>query len=211
MRFTEDDGKTTYYATYTAFDGERILPQMIQTDDFFSFRVRTLAGVCSRNKGASLFPRKIDGKYVALYRFDAENNYIMRTDDLRIWNSEDKVQSPRYPWELARIGNCGSPVETEAGWLVITHGVGPFRSYSLGAILLDIDNPGAVIGRLTESLLAASSEEREGYVPNVVYSCGSMPHGDELIVPYGRPTERPAWSEIPLPAPRPTSPLITAQ
>jgi len=185
VRFTDDDGTLSYYATYTAYDGFRVLPQLIRTTDFVSFRIATLGGVCAQNKGAALFPRRIDGRYAALSRYDGENNYVMRSDNVRIWKEAEKIESPKHPWELARIGNCGSPLETEAGWLVITHGVGPFRTYSLGAILLDIDDPSRVIGRLDDPLLTTSEGEREGYVPNVVYSCGSMIHGDELILPYG--------------------------
>jgi predicted GH43/DUF377 family glycosyl hydrolase len=185
VRFTEDDGSVVYYATYTAYDGIRVLPQLISTLDFATFRISTLSGVCAENKGAALFPRKIGGKYVALSRYDGEASYVMRSDNLRVWESADKIASPDRPWELARVGNCGSPLETEAGWLVITHGVGPLRVYSLGAILLDIDDPCRVIGRLDQPLLAASETEREGYVPNVVYSCGSMIHGDDLLLPYG--------------------------
>jgi len=185
VRFTDDDGSVTYYATYTAYDGFRVLPQLIETADFASFRIATLGGVCAQNKGAALFPRKIDGRYAALSRYDGENNYVMRSDSVRIWERADRIESPRFPWQLARLGNCGSPVETEAGWLVITHGVGPFRSYSLGAILLDIDDPCQVIGHLAEPLLAWLEDERDGYVPNIVYSCGAMIHGDDLILPYG--------------------------
>jgi predicted GH43/DUF377 family glycosyl hydrolase len=185
VRFTGDDGSVIHYATYTAYDGIRVLPQLIETVDFVSFRIETLSGACAQNKGAALFPRKIDGRYAALSRYDAENNYVMLSDSLRIWETAERIESPEAPWELARIGNCGSPLETEAGWLVITHGVGPCRTYSLGAILLDIDNPCRVIGRLDRPLLVPTEAEREGYVPNVVYSCGSMIHGDELILPYG--------------------------
>lgn len=200
VRFTDDEGIVTYYATYTAFDGVRVLPQLIETTDFASFRVITLSGVCSQNKGAALFPRKIDGHFVALSRFDTENNYVMRTDNLRIWSSAEKIESPQFPWDLARIGNCGSPLETDAGWLVITHGVGPFRTYSLGAILLEIDDPTKVIGRLAEPLLAPMEDERDGYVPNVVYSCGSMIHGDQLILPYGHADMTTRIATIPLDA-----------
>jgi len=147
---------------------------------------------------AALFPRKIDGQYVALGRFDAENNYVMRSDNVRIWDNADMIESPKFPWELARIGNSGSPLETEAGWLVITHGVGPFRTYSLGAILLDIDDPSRVIGHLREPLLTPLESERDGYVPNVVYSCGSMIHGDELILPYGQSDTECRIARVPL-------------
>jgi len=185
VRFIDDDGSVTYYATYTAYDGFRVLPQLIKTMDFVSFRIATLSGVCAQNKGAALFPRKVGGQYAALSRYDAENNYVMRSDNLRIWEEAERIESPEFPWDLARVGNCGSPLETEAGWLVITHGVGPFRTYNLGAILLDIDDPSRVIGHLDEPLLVPSEDERDGYVPNVVYSCGSMIYGDQLILPYG--------------------------
>lgn len=185
VRFVDDDGSVTYYATYTAYDGSRILPQLIETADFVSFRIDTLSGACAQNKGTALFPRKIDGQYAALSRYDGENNYVMFSDSLRTWERAEKIESPEMSWDLARIGNGGSPLETEAGWVVITHGVGPFRTYSLGAILLDIDNPSRVIGRLHEPLLAPSEVEREGYVPNVVYSCGAMIHGDKVVLPYG--------------------------
>jgi predicted GH43/DUF377 family glycosyl hydrolase len=200
VRFTDDDGSVTYYATYTAYDGFRVLPQLIETKNFASFRIATLSGMCAQNKGAALFPRKIDGRYAALSRYDGENNYVMRSDSVRIWEAADRIESPRFPWQLARIGNCGSPLETEAGWLVITHGVGPFRSYSLGAILLDIDDPCRVIGYLDQPLLAASEDEREGYVPNIVYSCGAMIHADELILPYGFSDMATRIAKVPLDA-----------
>ena len=185
VRFTDDDGSVVYYATYTAYDGFRVLPLMISTVDFATFDVSTLSGMCAKNKGAALFPRRIGGSYAALSRYDGESNYVMRSDNLRIWDAADKLESPELPWGLARAGNCGSPLETEAGWLVLTHGVGPFRVYSLGAILLDIDDPTRVIGHLEEPLLAVTETDREGYVPNVVYSCGGMIHGDDLILPHG--------------------------
>ncbi len=185
VRFTGDDGSVTYYATYTAYDGFRVLPLMMATLDFVTFDVSTLSGACAMNKGAALFPRRIGGKYAALSRYDGESNYVMRSDNVRIWDSADRIESPELPWDLARAGNCGSPLETEAGWLIITHGVGPFRVYSLGAILLDIDDPTRIIGRLNEPLLTVTDTEREGYVPNVVYSCGSMIHGDYLLLPHG--------------------------
>ncbi len=185
VRFTDDDGSVTYYATYTAFDGFRILPQLIETSDFISFRIATVNGRCAQNKGFALFPRKIDGRYAALSRQDNENNYLMTSDDVRFWTETDKIQEPERPWELMQLGNCGSPIETEAGWLVITHGVGPLRRYSLGAILLDTEDPLRVIGHLDEPLLEPNESERDGYVPNVVYSCGSIVHGDKLVLPYG--------------------------
>lgn len=198
VRFTDDDGSVSYYATYTAYDGSRILPQLVQTKDFVSFQMATLSGRFAQNKGAALFPRKIDGRYAALSRYDGENNYLMHSDNVRIWEAADRIESPEFPWELARIGNCGSPIETEAGWLVITHGVGPFRSYSLGAILLDIDEPSRVIGQLDEPLLTWLDSEREGYVPNVVYSCGAMIHGEDLILPYGVSDRTTRIARVPL-------------
>ncbi len=185
VRFVDDDGAVTYFATYTAFDGQQILPQLIETHDFTEFRVTTLSGKAAHNKGIALFPRRIDGRFVALGRHDNVNNFIMTSDDIRIWSEATVVQEPERPWELMQLGNCGSPLETEAGWLVITHGVGPFRRYTLGALLLDLDDPTRVVGHLDEPLLSPETNEREGYVPNVVYSCGSMIHGDHLILPYG--------------------------
>ncbi len=185
VRFTHDNGRVVYYATYTAFDGTQVLPQLIETSDFVSFKVRTLGGSAARNKGIALFPRKVDGRYAALARQDNENNYLMLSDNVRLWDDTERIQIPEEPWELTQIGNSGSPLETEAGWLVITHGVGPMRQYTLGAILLDIEDPRQVIGRLEEPLLTADEDERDGYVPNVVYSCGSMIHGDLLVLPYG--------------------------
>jgi predicted GH43/DUF377 family glycosyl hydrolase len=185
VRFVHDDGSVVYYATYTAFDGLEVLPQLIETEDFVSFRVGTLNGTHARNKGMALFPRLIDGKYVMLARSDRENTYLMRSENVRYWNETVLLQSPAQPWELIQIGNCGSPIETEAGWLVLTHGVGPMRSYSIGAMLLDLEDPTRIIGHLAEPLMVPESDEREGYVPNVLYSCGSMVHRDHLVVPYG--------------------------
>jgi predicted GH43/DUF377 family glycosyl hydrolase len=185
VRFTEDDGSVRYFATYTAFDGFQILPQLIETPDFVSFRIRTLGGIRAVNKGIALFPRKVGGRYAALSRYDNESNYVMFSDTVRFWNDAERLQVPKSPWELIQIGNCGSPLETEAGWLVITHGVGPMRQYSLGAILLDLDDPRRVIGHLDEPILVPEEDERDGYVPNVVYSCGSLIHGDLLVLPYG--------------------------
>ena len=185
VHFTYDDGTTTYFATYTAFDGERILPQLIETGDFLSFQIASLNGPVAKNKGIAMFPRMIDGRYAALARVDNENNYLAWADDIRFWYESEVLQEPARPWELTQLGNCGSPLETEAGWLVITHGVGPLRQYALGAILLDKKDPARVIGHLKEPLLEPSSDERDGYVPNVVYSCGSMIAGRFLVLPYG--------------------------
>ncbi len=198
VRFTDDDDSARYYATYTAFDGFQILPQLIETPDFVSFRIATITGTSARNKGIAIFPRKIDGSYAALSRNDNENNYLMMSDDVRFWNETQRIQEPARPWELMQLGNCGSPLETEAGWLVITHGVGPLRRYTIGALLLDARDPGRVIGHLNEPLLEPNEQERDGYVPNVVYSCGSMIHGDHLVLPYGFSDVGAAVATVPL-------------
>jgi len=198
VRFVADDGAIKYYATYTAFDGHQILPQLIETADFTHFRVATLSGRAAHNKGMAIFPRMIDGQYVALGRHDNMNNFIMTSTDVRVWREATVIQEPERPWELTQLGNCGSPLETEAGWLVITHGVGPFRRYTLGALLLDLDDPSRVIGHLKEPLLSPSDDERDGYVPNVVYSCGSMIHAGHLILPYGYADVGASIATIPL-------------
>ena len=174
----------TYYATYTAYDGYAILPKLIETKDFYHFVVKPLHGDYAQNKGLALFPRKINGSYAMLSRIDGVSNYVMFSDDITLWDSASIIQSPKYPWEFVQIGNAGSPIETEYGWLVITHSVGPVRTYSLGAILLDLDDPTRLIARLEEPLLKANEKEREGYVPNAIYSCGVMIHNGEVIIPY---------------------------
>lgn len=184
VRFIEDDGEVTYYATYTAYDGYNILPQLIETKDFSTFKVMTLCGKFSRNKGMALFPRKINGKYMMISRVDGENLYIMSSDNLLCWNEAKLLKMPENDWEFVQIGNCGSPIETDKGWILLTHGVGPVREYSIGVALLDIDNPKQIIGNISEPLIRCVKEEREGYVPNVVYSCGSMVHNNNLIIPY---------------------------
>ena len=184
VRFTDDDGSVMYCATYTAYNGRAILPQFIETQDFLHFRVLTLNGSAVQNKGMALFPRRIDGRYAMLSRQDDENLFIMFSDNLHHWSNPQVILRPAAMWESVKIGNCGSPIETEAGWLVITHGVGPMRKYCIGAVLLDLNDPTKVIGRLRNPLLSPEGNEREGYVPNVVYSCGSMLHGRELILPY---------------------------
>ena len=184
VRFEEEDGDVVYYATYTAYDGQRILPQMIETRDFLQFKVHTLNGAGAENKGMALFPRKIGGRYAMISRQDNENLFLMYSSDVYFWREKEELQQPEEPWEFVQIGNCGSPIETEAGWLLLTHGVGPMRRYSIGAILLDLDDPSRVIGRLEEPLLTPNEEEREGYVPNVVYTCGAMLHGRTLVLSY---------------------------
>jgi predicted GH43/DUF377 family glycosyl hydrolase len=184
VKFKEDNGEFKYYATYTAFDGNTILPKMLETSDFYHFTVSPLHGEISVNKGMALFPRKINGKYAMLCRLDGYNNYIAFSENLKLWREAKLLQQPQFPWEFVQIGNGGSPIETEAGWLVITHGVGPMREYVLGASLFDIHHPEKEIGRLKNPLLMSNAKEREGYVPNVVYSCGSMVHNGYLVVPY---------------------------
>lgn len=185
VHFVEDDGSVTYYATYTAYDGHDILPQLIETPDFLHFRVRTLNGACVQNKGMALFPRRIGGRFAMLSRPDGENLHFMTSDNVRFWSDTKELRIPRQPWEFIQIGNCGSPIETEAGWLVLTHGVGPMRRYAIGAILLDLEDPQRIIGQLAEPLLAPAPDEREGYVPNVVYTCGGIVQSGQLILPYG--------------------------
>lgn len=184
VKFTDDNGEITYYGTYTAYDGILIMPKLISTTDFYNFKILPINGEIARNKGMALFPRKINGKYAMLCRIDGVNNYIAYSDSINVWREAKIIQQPKYPWELVQIGNAGSPIETDEGWLVITHAVGPMREYTLGASLYELDNPEKEIGRLTSPLMEPNETEREGYVPNVIYSCGSIIHNDELILPY---------------------------
>ena len=184
VRFTDDDGTVTYYATYTAYDGFTILPKLIETEDFYRFRIRPMYGDGASNKNLALFPRKVNGKYMMLARIDGVNNYILASDSLTVWEEPQFLLGPKYSWEFVQMGNCGSPIETPEGWLLITHGVGPMRTYRMGAVLLDLDDPTKVIKRLPYPLLSPEEDEREGYVPNVVYSCGSLILGERLLIPY---------------------------
>jgi predicted GH43/DUF377 family glycosyl hydrolase len=184
VQFRADDGGICYFGVYTAYDGFNIIPQLLQTTGFHTAKIRTLGGQYALNKGMALFPRKVNGRYMMLGRLDNENLFLMKSDHLLFWNESELLIKPQYAWEIIQIGNCGSPIETEAGWLVLTHGVGPMRQYSIGAVLLDRDDPSQVIGRLAEPLLMATEEESVGYVPNVVYSCGGMIHNDKLVIPY---------------------------
>jgi predicted GH43/DUF377 family glycosyl hydrolase len=179
-----DAGQKIYYATYTAYSGRAIRSELIETHDFVSYRLSTLNGNAARNKGMALFPQKIDGKYAMIARQDNENLYLIYSDDLHTWDGGQPILKPRYPWEFVQIGNCGSPIELDEGWLLLTHGVGPVRKYSIGAALLDKRDPSKVLGRLREPLLRPDPSEREGYVPNVVYTCGAMRHRDKIIFPY---------------------------
>jgi predicted GH43/DUF377 family glycosyl hydrolase len=184
VRFTDDDGASCYWGTYTAFDGFRTFPQLLEYSVGGTIQIQMLSGSCAKNKGMALFPRKIAGKYAMAARLDNENLYFMESDDVCVWDSARLLQTPRFPWEVIQIGNCGSPLETEAGWLLLTHGVGPMRQYCIGATLLDRDDPCRVIGQTSEPLLVPSGKERIGYVPNVVYSCGGMIHQGFLVLPY---------------------------
>lgn len=185
VQFIDDDGTKNYYATYTAYNGHTILPQLLETTDFLSYQSRTFDGACVRNKGMALFPRKIKGRYVMLSRQDDENLYLMFSDDVHVWEESELVRGPTEAWEAVKIGNCGSPIETGAGWLVLTHGVGAMRRYCIGALLLDLDDPSLVLGHLPLPLLEPDEPARNGYVPNVVYTCGAITHAGQLVVPYG--------------------------
>jgi predicted GH43/DUF377 family glycosyl hydrolase len=184
VRFVNDDGAVTYYGTCTAYDGHRTLPELIETSDFQRIGVHTLNGARAQNKGLALFPRKVGGHYVMSSRIDGENLYIMYSDIVHFWESAELLQVPKQPWEFVQIGNCGSPLETPAGWLLLTHGVGPMRTYCIGAMLLDLNDPLKVIGVLDEPLITPTEKERDGYVPNVVYTCGAMIHNERLYIPY---------------------------
>ncbi|HMP06632.1 MAG TPA: glycoside hydrolase family 130 protein [Lacipirellulaceae bacterium] len=198
VEFVDDDGARTYYATYTAFDGNVVFPQLVETSDFIRFRISTLNGPEVRNKGLALFPRKIGGNYAMISRQDGENMYLMYSDLIHFWYTKIPLLKPTYPWEFVQVGNCGSPIETEAGWLVLTHGVGPMRKYSIGAILLDRDDPSRVLGRLDQPLLAPDENERAGYVPNVVYSCGAVVHAGRLIIPYAMSDFASTFATVPV-------------
>jgi len=184
VEFSDDDGRKTYYATYTAYSGRAIRSELLETHDFMSFRLTPLKGTAARNKGMALFPRKIGGKYAMIARQDNENLYLIYSDDLYTWEGGQAILKPEFPWEFVQIGNCGSPIELDEGWLLLTHGVGPVRKYSIGAALLDKNDPSKVLARSREPLLRPRASEREGYVPNVVYTCGAMRHNDQIILPY---------------------------
>jgi predicted GH43/DUF377 family glycosyl hydrolase len=198
VKFTDDDGEVTYIATYTAYDGTFILPQLIETKDFLHFKISLLHGKAAINKNLALFPRKINGQYLMIGRIDGVNNYLMFSDELYIWEDAALWQEPKYPWEFVQIGNGGSPIETEKGWLVITHGVGPMRKYCLGASLFDLKDPRIELGRLKDPLLLPNEDERHGYVPNVVYSCGAIVHAGKLFLPYAVSDHASSFATIPL-------------
>ncbi|MBI5282166.1 MAG: glycoside hydrolase family 130 protein [Candidatus Solibacter usitatus] len=198
VRFQNDDGSHMYYATFTAYDGRVVMPELVETSDFLRFRFVTLNGPAAQNKGMALFPRKINGLYAMLSRQDSESIYLMYSDNVHFWNERKLLIKPAFPWELVQIGNCGSPLETSAGWLVLSHGVGPMRKYCIGAFLLDRDDPSKVIGRLREPLLQPDQDEREGYVPNVVYTCGALLHEGELVIPYGLADHATGFATVPV-------------
>jgi predicted GH43/DUF377 family glycosyl hydrolase len=200
VRFIDDDGSLTYYATYTAYSGSRISQQLLETQDFQSFDSRPLVGMAAENKGLALFPRRINGRYAAMSRSDRETNSVAFADDLAVWPSASACQQPTESWEALQLGNCGPPIETEEGWLVLTHGVGPMRTYSIGAILLDLDDPTTILGRLRSPLISPAPDEQDGYVPNVVYSCGALVHADTLVIPYGISDGAVGLATAPLPA-----------
>ena len=199
VRFVDEDGTATYYATYTAYNGETILPHLIETGDFLSFKITTLNGTQAQDKGMALFPRKIRGKYAMLSRQGGENNMIMFSDNLYLWEKAQILQKPMFPYEFIQMGNCGSPIETPEGWLVLTHGVGPMRTYSIGIELLDLEDPTRIISRIDEPILMPNEHDREGYVPNVVYSCGAIIYQDELIIPYASADQRCGIATLPVP------------
>jgi predicted GH43/DUF377 family glycosyl hydrolase len=201
-RFVEfsDGDRTTYYATYTAYSGRAIRSELIETRDFISFRLRPLSGAAAQNKGMALFPRKIGGRYAMIARQDNENLYLIYSDDLYQWDHGQAILKPEFPWEFVQIGNCGSPIELDEGWLLLTHGVGPVRKYSIGAALLDKNDPSKVLARSREPLLRPGPSEREGYVPNVVYTCGAMRHNDQIILPYALSDTYSNFATIKIPA-----------
>lgn len=200
VRFTAPDAEPVYYATYTAYDGQHIAPQLLETSDFRAFRASQLTGPAAANKGMALFPRKVGGSYLALSRHDRESNALTASDDPHTWPTPRTLQVPATSWELVQLGNCGSPIETDAGWLVLTHGVGPMRGYCIGAILLDLHDPYRVLAVLPEPLIIPREDERDGYVPNVVYSCGALAYQDTLILPYGAADSSITVARVPLPA-----------
>jgi len=198
VRFREDDGTSSYYATYTAYSGREITPELLRTDDFLNFRFVPIQGNAVHNKGMALFPRRVGSQYAMLARLDGESLQLSRSDDLQTWNDATTILRPAESWEFLQVGNCGSPIELPEGWLVLTHGVGSMRRYCIGAALLDLDDPTRVLGRLRSPLLSADGREREGYVPNVVYSCGGMAHGGNLILPYAMSDTATSFAVTPL-------------
>ncbi len=198
VKFHHDDEPPEWLGTYTAYNGRAIQSELMRTRDFRTFDLVPMAGSAARNKGMALFPRKVDGKYMMIGRQDGENLFLITSDSLTQWDEGELLLTPRYPWELVQIGNCGAPIEIDEGWLLLTHGVGAMRQYSIGAVLLDKDDPRKVIARSREPVLTASGDEREGYVPNVVYTCGAMRHGANIFLPYGIADSSVAFSFVPI-------------
>lgn len=197
-QFAHDDGTSEWIGTYTAYSGRDIQSELLSTRDFREFTLTPIAGTAARNKGMALFPRKIGGRYLMIGRQDGQNLFLLESDRIDHWEDGALLLEPRYPWELVQIGNCGPPIELDQGWLLLTHGVGAMRKYSIGAVLLDKDDPSKVLGRSVQPLLSANDEDREGYVPNVVYTCGALVVGDDLFVPYGVADSSVAFAFVPL-------------
>lgn len=200
LRFRHEDGGFEWLGTYTAYNGSQIQSELMRTRDFRAFELVPMTGSAARNKGMALFPRKVSGKYMMIGRQDGENLFLLESDDITHWEEGERLLTPEYPWEFVQIGNCGPPIELDEGWLLLTHGVGAMRKYSIGAVLLDKDDPSKVIGRTREPILAAADEDREGYVPNVVYSCGALRHEDTLFIPYGVADSSVAFAFAPISA-----------
>ncbi|MDB5679660.1 glycoside hydrolase family 130 protein [Sphingomonas bacterium] len=198
VQFRHDDGEVEWLGTYTAYNGSQIQSELMRTRDFRSFDLVPMTGPAARNKGIALFPRTVGGRYMAIGRQDGENLFLLDSDRLTHWEEGTRILKPRYPWELVQIGNCGPPIELDEGWLLLTHGVGAMRKYSIGAVLLDKNDPGKIIGRTEHPILAAADQDREGYVPNVVYSCGAIRHGDCLFLPYGVADSSVAFAFVPI-------------
>jgi predicted GH43/DUF377 family glycosyl hydrolase len=200
VRFVDDDGSVTYYGAYTAYSGMGIASELLETKDFNSFKLSPMSGDAARNKGMALFPSRIGGAYAMIGRQDGESMFFMQSDDVRKWEGGERLFGPKYPWELVQIGNCGAPIEIDEGWLLLTHGVGAMRKYAIGAVLLDKTDPRKILGRLTEPLLAPSQADREGYVPNVLYTCGALRHGQSLFLPYGVADSSVSFAMVNLPS-----------
>jgi predicted GH43/DUF377 family glycosyl hydrolase len=198
VQFTHDDGEIEWLGTYTAYNGSQIQSELMRTRDFRAFDLVPMTGPAARNKGMALFPRQVNGKYMMIGRQDGENLFLLESDRLTHWEEGTRILTPHYPWELVQIGNCGPPIELDEGWLLLTHGVGAMRKYSIGAVLLDKNDPSKIIGRTVEPILAAKNQDREGYVPNVVYSCGAIRHGELLFLPYGVADSSVAFAFVPI-------------
>lgn len=198
VRFADDDGNVSYLGTYTAFSGQAIRQELLYTTDFQTFELCALRGDATANKGMALFPRRIDGRYAMLGRQDHENIWFLTSSNLYEWNGGVKVVSPRWSWEFVQMGNGGSPIEIDEGWLIITHGVGAVRTYCIGACLLDRDDPTKLLGRVVHPLIRPKADQRYGYVPNVAYTCGAMVHGRILVLPYALADSFTTFATVPL-------------